>query len=209
MSAYSEAEAAPGPAEIPRPSRAKDKAPSAPVEADLSTREGFERFVLDCQERVFRFLLRKGVPAQDALELRQDAFLTLWKNRSKPRNPQTFLMGVANRLAMAHHRKSVRLQTVSIKETTTPLPAPQPAETETALDKDHLSPELLAMLNALTNRQRQVIELVWLQNIPREEAADRLGITQGALRYHEKMAMDQLRESGANLPQARRQTKQP
>ena len=42
----------------------------ASSEADLSTREGFERFILDYQKDVFRFLLRRGVPAQTAPDLR-------------------------------------------------------------------------------------------------------------------------------------------
>lgn len=176
----------------PLPLSAEHDRGCASAEADLSTEEGFDRFILDCQERVFRHLLRRGVPAQEAQDLRQDAFLVLWKNRGKPRNPRTFVMGIANRLATAYHRKSLRLPTVSIEETHVDAPAADVDDATTAEPQD-LPPELTSALASLTRRQREVIDLVWLQDLSREEAAKKLGITQGALRYHEMHARDALR----------------
>jgi RNA polymerase sigma-70 factor (ECF subfamily) len=162
-----------------------------PAEADLSTREGFERFILDYQKDVFRFLLRRGVPVQTAPDLRQDAFLVLWKDREKPRDPRAFLLGVANRLATAYHRESLQLPTVSLEETHADAPA---ADIDDAPDDAPQAPppELAFALADLTPRQREVIDLVWLKDLSRGEAAARLGITQGALRYHEKRAFDAL-----------------
>lgn len=165
---------------------------------DLSTPEGFERLVLASQARLRRFLLRKGVPAQEAQELCQDAFLTLWQNRHKPRNPRTFLMGIANRLALAYHRKRDRLPTVCLDEAPAGVQAvaiagPSPAS---GLPADSgRTATLTALLKRLTLRQRQVVDMVWLQEVPRRAAAGQLGISEGALRFHEKRALDRLRSA--------------
>ncbi len=159
---------------------------------DLATEDGFARFVLECQERVYRFLLRRGVPSLEAQDLRQEAFLVLWRSRGKPRNPRTFLLGVANRLAMAYHRQQLQLPTASIEEMDPALFASNDREAAAA-GPQRISPAIAAAIGRLTRRQREVIELVWLQNLSRTEAAQRLGITAGALRYHEKVAFDRLR----------------
>jgi RNA polymerase sigma-70 factor (ECF subfamily) len=165
-------------------------------EFDLSTPEGCERLVLACQGRLLRFLLGKGVLAEDAKQLCQDAFLTLWQNRHKPRSPQGFPMGIANRLAMAYHRKRGRLPTVSMEDTSVEVRAVPGAEAAQTTDPpaDPALPVTIgALLSSLTPRQREVIELVRLQGISRRDAARRLGISEGALRFHEKQALDRLR----------------
>ena len=167
-------------------------------EFDLSTGQGFERFVLACQTRVFRFLVGKGVPVQDAKQLCQDAILTLWQNRHRPRNPQTFLMGIANRLAMAYHRKRVRLRTVSIEDVPAEahaIPAAEPPPVDDPPAGPTPPTTRVALLDKLTPRLREVIEMVQFQGLSRRDAARQLGITEGALRVREKRALDILRES--------------
>ena len=168
---------------------------------DLSTHGGFERFVLTCQARLQRFLLRKGVLAEDAKQLCQDAFLTLWQNRHKARRPETFVMGIGNRFAMAYHRKRVRLQSVSIEDVPAEVRAAPAAEgglVENPMGESAVTAALVARLERLPPRQREVIELVWLQRSSRRDAARTLGISEGALRFHEKQALDRLREEGMN-----------
>jgi RNA polymerase sigma-70 factor (ECF subfamily) len=163
---------------------------------DLSTGQGFERFVLACQQRLFAFLLRKGVHTDDAEELCQDALLTLWHNQHRPRNARTFVMGIANRLAMAYHRKRARLQTVSIDDAPTEVHAIPEADAVSADDPRadaELRVAIAALLDRLTPRQREVVELVRLQGLPRRDAARQLGITEGALRFHEKQGLDRMR----------------
>jgi RNA polymerase sigma factor (sigma-70 family) len=53
---------------------------------------------------------------------------------------------------------------------------------------------LVALLDRLPPRQREVIELVWLEHCSRPDAARQLGITEGALRIREKRALDILKE---------------
>jgi RNA polymerase sigma factor (sigma-70 family) len=166
-------------------------------EFDLSTGQGFERFVLACQTRVIRFLGGKGVPVQDAEQLCQDAFLTLWQNRHKPRDPQTFLMGIANRLAMAYHRKRRRLPTVSIEDVPTEVYA-VPATQADPVDDSRAGPTPssthVALLDKVSPRLREVIEMVQVQGFSRRDAARQLGITEGTLRVREKRAKDILRK---------------
>lgn len=57
---------------------------------------------------------------------------------------------------------------------------------------------VLPLLDRLTKRQREVVELVWLQSRSRRDAAHQLGITEGALRFHEKQALDRLKEEGTD-----------
>jgi DNA-directed RNA polymerase specialized sigma24 family protein len=145
-------------------------------EFDLSTGQGFERFVLACQTRVFRFLGGKGVNTHDAEDLCQDAILTLWQNRQKPRNPQTFVIGIA----MAYHRKRVLLRTVSLEDVPAEVHAVAAAEPP-AVDDPPAGPTpsttRVALLDKLTPRLREVIELVQLQGVSRRDAARQLGIT--------------------------------
>jgi RNA polymerase sigma factor (sigma-70 family) len=166
-------------------------------EFDLSTGQGFERFVLACQTRVFRFLGGKGVNTHDAEDLCQDAILTLWQNRHKPRNPQTFVIGIANRLAMAYHRKRVRLRTVSLEDVPAEahaVPAAEGMPVDDPLADSAISAARVARLGRLPPRQREVIELVWLEHYSRPDAARQLGIAESTLRVHEKRARHNLKE---------------
>jgi len=159
--------------------------------------------VLQCQARLHRFLLRKGVLAEDAKQLCQDAFLTLWLNRHRPRDPQAFLMGIASRLAMAYHRKRGRLQTVSIEAVSAEVQA-------AAVDDPPADPAPsttpVVPLDKLTPRLREAIELVQVQGVSRADAARRLGIPAGTLRVRVKRALDILGE-GAEQPHRRAQGK--
>lgn len=163
------------------------------VPPDIRTEAGFEHFVRETQNGLLHFILRKGIPVPEAEDLAQEAYLTLWKRRADARNPRAFLLGIANTLVCAHHRWSIRLDLVDLEGES--LEAVSPSGPDTA--EPPAEPAIVELirngLGTLSQRQRQVLELVWLQNHPRPEAAAMLGISPNSLRVHEKRALDALR----------------
>jgi len=159
---------------------------------DIQTEPGFERFVRDTQARLRGFVRSKGLSPQDADDLAQEAYLTLWKRRADAADPKAFLLGIASTLVRAHYRKSVRLDFVSLDQQFRDSPLVEPASPQEVTVRLPTSSLIREGLAGLTRRQREVIELVWLQGTPRPDAAASIGISPSTLRTHEQQALQRI-----------------
>ncbi len=63
-----------------------------------------------------------------------------------------------------------------------------------SMDWDHQGPDLTAVLDALSPRQRAVVHLTYWEELTGWEAAERLGISEGSVRTHLARAKDTLKE---------------
>jgi DNA-directed RNA polymerase specialized sigma24 family protein len=168
------------------------KEPDDTVSADLLTAEGFVEFYLRYGPRLLRFLVAQGVPKDEAEHLYQDAFVVLWRRRDATAITVRFLYGVTRLLLLAWRPRNcvklVSLDGFGDDDAQLGIP-PEPAP-----PASRLSAWLNRALALLTRRQRAAVEGVLLDGQPRCDIAARLGISEGALRYHEYMALKRLRD---------------
>lgn len=136
----------------------------------------FDRY----EPEVRRYLGRLGVQATDADDLVQATFLEVL--HAAPRfdaalPARSWLMGIAT-MMVRRHRQSIgrtlaRLGTWLARSTGTVAPPPTPAE---ILSTEENTRRLLAALDALSPKKREVFALVVLEELSGEEAARALGI---------------------------------
>jgi RNA polymerase sigma-70 factor (ECF subfamily) len=107
---------------------------------------------------------------------------------------KTFLFGVIRRTAMELRRRrwlSARrlTQMLALRTEATP-----PADPETASMRSESTRALAGALGQLSRRQREVLHLVFAQDLTIEQAAGVLGIATGSARQHYERGKARLRE---------------
>jgi RNA polymerase sigma factor (sigma-70 family) len=193
---------------------------------DLRTHQGFERFAHQTKAWIHSYFARRRVPFEDIQDLAQDAIAIVWEKRDHVVESKAFafLFSVTRRVHlryMEHHAREssvireLGFQAVNRRRTAVDrfqqdrlgsessgivdAKAPTPS-TEDAL-------RLEALFQRLSARQRQVMELVWIQGLPRGKAAKTLGIRPSTLRAYEAAAMAKLRGVRGKSHVARRDGK--
>ena len=167
---------------------------------DPATVGGFARLAIEARPKVLRFLQTKGIPSAEAHDLCQEVLLVAWSRRRRLPRPESFLYGVATRLALAYHRAEptglVSFEHLQAEEIPSLSPAGRGRTDLGGLSARSaaLSEYLDGLLVTLSPRQREVLVLVWLRGLGRRQAAEELGIAEGTLRYHEKKALDRLKK---------------
>jgi len=156
--------------------------------------EQFEQLVAGERPGLIAFAIRKGVPPADAERLCQEAFITLWRRREWVHAPVKFLFGAVRRLVSAWHRERSRLDVVSMEEAARALQVPEPLRLpHTRHDGAPRFAELRDSIRQLPRRQREAVQLIWLDGLSRTDAAAALGISASTLRSHEQAALARLR----------------
>ena len=165
---------------------------------EIATEAGFGHFVRRWRPRLLHFLTRRNVLRADAEHLCQEAFLILCRKRLRPvDDPRKLLYGIANRLTLAYHRTHSRNRAAlkGLDGGGIACAGDRPNDQEPDDQGGAASSTVEGLLIHLTPRQREVIDLVWIGQLSRRDAADRLGLTLNALYVHEKNALDRLREA--------------
>jgi RNA polymerase sigma-70 factor (ECF subfamily) len=134
---------------------------------------------------------------QEAEDVLHTAYATILEGRAQfngRSSARTWVLGVIRMTARAHRRRSV-LRWLRwerpLGDSDVPDPAPDPAATAEHSDE---STRLLRALDTLPKRQREVLHLVFYQELSISEAADVLGISVGSARTHYERGKQQLRE---------------
>lgn len=142
-------------------------------------------WALSCCER--------SVP--DAEDVLQTAYLKVLQGRARyeGRAPfRTWLFGVIRNTALENRRQRKRQQ-----RRLEPLPAAQPdpghPDVEARLEREEQAERLVAALRRLTERQRDVLHLVFYQRMTIAEAAEIMGLSVGSARTHYARGKDRLR----------------
>lgn len=104
---------------------------------------------------------------------------------------RTFLFGVIRRTASEERRRSLVRAVLPLAAVAEPAASQDGADDR--IERDEASRELLAALTALSARQRDVLHLVFYQDLTIEQAADVLGVSVGSARTHYARGKDRLR----------------
>ena len=138
-----------------------------------------------------------GGDRAEAEDVLQSSYLKVLDGRAKfaaRSSVRTWLFGLIRVTAAEHRRRSVlrRLRLERPLGGVEPAdPAPDPV---TALGRSESTARLVAALAALPPRQRDLLHLVFYQDLTIREAAEVLGITIGTARTHYERGKSRLRE---------------
>ena len=157
----------------------------ANVEAEL------ERYHADCFAWAMACCGRDRTEAEDVL---QTSYLKVLDGRavfSSRSAFKTWLFGVIRRTAAEHRRWRAlrRLRSASLTERADPSPDPA-----TVVGHSESAARLVGALSTLPPRQRQLLHLVFYQDLTIAEAAGVLGISIGTARTHYERGKQRLRE---------------
>jgi RNA polymerase sigma-70 factor (ECF subfamily) len=157
----------------------------ANVEAQL------ERYHADCFAWAMACCGRDRTEAEDVL---QTSFLKVLDGRAvfaSRSSLKTWLFGVIRRTAAEHRRWRALRRFRSAALTERPDPS---ADAATAVVHSESAARLVAALATLTPRQRQLLHLVFYQDLTVAEAADVMDISVGTARTHYERGKQRLRE---------------
>ncbi len=138
----------------------------------------FDRFFRENYDTTVRGLLLDGTSSADAHDAAQEAYVRAyarWWRVGHYREPAAWIRRVAVNVVRDQHRHS------KVRENALPKVAvPEAVEDSTAADSDDFD-EVLA---SLPPQQRRAVDLYYGAGYSTEEAANRMGISPGAFRFH-------------------------
>ncbi len=136
----------------------------------------FDRFFRENYDTTVRGLILDGTIAEDAHDAAQEAYVRAyarWWRVGHYREPVAWVRRVAVNVTRDQHRQAVVRENALPKlvgDTTVPAPA-EPDDLDSALD-------------LLPPQQRQAVDLYYYAGFSTDEAANRMGISPGAFRFH-------------------------
>jgi RNA polymerase sigma factor (sigma-70 family) len=159
--------------------------------------EAFNCFCKRFCNSLQRYFLLRHVQPRDVEDLVQESLMLLWIKREKIRKGRlrAFAFGIANILFLEYKRKNVRL---------TPLNgATEECKGADTLATKCISPDQAAIeveetqmarkaIDHLPERQKQVIELIYLKSYSRKEVAREMSISENAVYVFERRALKRL-----------------
>ncbi|MCI0437407.1 MAG: RNA polymerase sigma factor, partial [Gemmatimonadetes bacterium] len=132
----------------------------------------------------------------EAEDVLQSAYLKVLEGRARfdgRSSEKTWLFAVI-RLTAAEHRRRRWLADLLPERLRLGTNDPEPAAgPEPSLAADHATAELKVALTKLSARQREVLHLVFYEDLSVEQAAATLGISVGSARVHYHRGKEQLR----------------
>lgn len=165
--------------------------PSEPRPDDTPAAADYEAFFRSTYADTVRHLVRRGTDAEAAADCAQEAYVRAyarWWRIRRYDDPAGWVRRVATNLAIDLRRRNERA--------TRALPA-------LAANGTHVAPPptepgaFEALSAGLPAQQRRVVELCYGEDLTTEQAAGRLGITAGAVRFHLTKARARLRPGTA------------
>ena len=143
----------------------------------------FDQLVLNHQEKVRQFMYRATGDFDDTNDLAQEAFIKVYHQLHRFRRQSAFstwLYRIAANVLSTHFRRRSFRQWLPLGDRHAADPAPDPD------DAANLRRELLAQLPRLPARERQVVILRGLQELPVADTARILGTSENVVKvaYH-------------------------
>jgi RNA polymerase sigma-70 factor (ECF subfamily) len=140
----------------------------------------FDDFFRASYEPTVRGLELDGVRSDDAHDAAQEAFVRAyarWWRVGHYREPAAWVRRVAVNVVRDEHRRD------TTRERALPRLAAEPTTVPAAGDNDVI-PDVESALTDLPPQQRRAVELYYTAGLSTEEAANRMGISPGAFRFH-------------------------
>jgi len=146
----------------------------------------FVREVLPLEPALMNFLRRSWRNKSDVADLRQDIYVRIYQAASReiPHPVKPFVFAVARNLLInrIHHDQVVSIETVADLDAFN-TPADEPGPDRNAMARQELR-VLMAALERLPNRARDVIVMRKIEGLSRPEIARRLGIGEATVAEH-------------------------
>jgi RNA polymerase sigma-70 factor (ECF subfamily) len=176
-------------------SPAEPQHPSASQEAALLTalrdperrRTAFSQVMELYQERLYWQIRRMVINHDDARDLLQNTLMKAWQNLDNFRGEaklSTWLYTIAQNEALSFLKRVALEREMQVDDTSGYLMAQ--AEADTNFDGDAVQRRLIRAIASLPDKQRQVFNLRYYDEMPYEEMSRMLGTSVGALKasYH-------------------------
>ncbi len=149
----------------------------------LGDQRAFDQLVLKHQEMVRQFMYRATTDVDDTNDLAQEAFIKVYHNLHRFRRQSefsTWLYRIASNVLSSYFRRRRFRQWLPMDDQLPEAPAPDPA------DAADLRRELMVQLPRLPARERQVVILRGLQELPVADTARILGTSENVVKvaYH-------------------------
>ncbi|WP_245258504.1 RNA polymerase sigma factor [Methylosinus sp. LW4] len=141
--------------------------------------------------------LRGKAGANDAPDLLQETFVRAMRHgglEAMP-DPEAFLQVIATNLARDRaRRRNTEAKYLEFREELPEAPSPEAPPGDASEENDR-SQLLIATIESLPPRCREVFVLVMQENLPVKKAAERLGISDSMARRHIRLAFRRCREA--------------
>jgi RNA polymerase sigma factor (sigma-70 family) len=161
----------------------------------------FVSAILPHQGALTGFLMRICKSSSDVADLRQDTYIRVCESaaRSRPRSPKAFLLATARNLAIDRLRRERMVFAAHASSEVPPDHSADELTPERLLAARQDLQQLTRAFASLPERTRSVIWLRRVAGLSQREAAESLGIDEGALEGHMTRGMRRL--ARAVLPQ--------
>lgn len=178
-----------------RSGQPKGRAAALPDEADLIRRarardaSAYGRLYDSYAQRIYRYIYFRVTDVETAEDLTSAVFLKAWENiqRYRPGAPfLAWLYTIARNTVIDHyrtHKPVVQIEDVVIS---------QDAGLDDGLDQQHDAELLRRAMQGLTDEQREVLALRFIQEMDTEEIARQMNKTAGAVRALQMRALQAL-----------------
>ena len=156
-------------------------------------------FIREHARQVRRFLLARQARPDDIDDLLQEVFAIAWQKQAHIRagKAKPYLIGIARHVLMNYKRKltiySTKLQSAldDITQNTIGRHTDVLGPGQHMLQREDRR-EIDQLLEKLPANHRKTLQLIYLDELPRTEAALRLGVSRPTLHHYEKSALAQL-----------------
>lgn len=166
---------------------------AAPRDSTADLRAALERHHAECLGWAMACC---GFDRSEANDVLQDTYLKVLDGRAVFRGDSTFrtwLFGVIRRTASEHRRNVVRRLAALWRVKREDLATREAPDVEAALDGREIATRLREALRKLPTRQRQVLHLVFQEDLSVEAAAGVMGVSIGSARTHYARAKARIR----------------
>lgn len=147
-------------------------------------REAFRVLFRQHQQPVYLTAFRVLRSRDDAEEIMQDSFLTLWKKRAKitlvGESTLPWLLTTARFLALNRNRATARTRSDPLDEVSHFTDAARSPEAE--LLAQELAEQLDSLISAMPGVDQEILRLCLVDELTYEQGTHRLGITHGSVR---------------------------
>lgn len=172
------------------------------VKADENAAEEFSRVVASHRQQIFRFLLASTRDVDLAETLTQECFLKAHRNWASFRgesSAMTWLMRIAINLQKDHWRnrrlqfwRQTRTNSVDADEASEWLPSGERTQEQKLLARERVS-QVWRAVEGLSERQRTVFVLRYVEEMELSEIAEATGLSEGTVKAHLSRALGKVR----------------
>lgn len=154
-------------------------------------RAALRHALVDSYDTLSRRLTRRLGSSENAADALHDAYLRLesMADVSAINSPKDYLFRVALNIATDRRRREARLLSMAEIERFFELPDDAPDASRVVEARSEIS-SLEQAMRALPERRRLIFKAVLLDNVPRQELAERFGISQRMVDFEVKRALE-------------------